>query len=325
MSKAGTPDLAISIGTLGNFGMLERCLRSIFIEDAPNLRYQVWVVFNGAHDDGTTDRIRREFPQVTVLAEKGPLGYCGTHNLVLKRRPGRYVLVLDDDTIVHAGTLSTMVAFMDVNQDVGIAGCKTLNPDGTYQKSYGLLPGLKTELVNAFRPAGFWPRRLYKDTAAVKEVEWLNGSFMLVRSEVLERVGILDEQYYTYVCESDWCYRIHRAGWKVAYVPHATIIHVGGQHSLNTTFRADNEIVRAHVNRFYFVHKHYGRTQLFLLRPLVMLGALVRISYFLPLYIFHRASRQLAAARIKGFVRVLQVSLSRKPYCLPAGMQKSAG
>ncbi len=319
-----TPDLAISIGTLGNYGMLERCLQSIFAQATPGLLCHVWVVFNGANDDDVTGRIKAQFPGVTVLSEKGPLGYCRTHNMVLERHPGRYVLVLDDDTVIHPGTLAAMVAFMDANRDVGIAGCRTLNPDGSYQKSYGLLPGLKTELRNAFRPGAFWPSRIYEETAAVKEVEWLNGSFMLVRGEVLARVGLLDEYYYTYVCEPDWCYRIHQAGWKVAYVPHAVITHVGGQHSINTSFRAEREIVRSHVNRFYFFHKHYGSLQLFLLRPLMMLGALIRIAYFMPIYLFRQASRPLAAARLKGFWKVFLVGLSRRPYRLPATLRNTA-
>lgn len=319
------PDLAISIGTLGNFAMLEPCLQSIFSPSQAGCSVQVWVVFNGPRDDGITERIRRAFPQVVVLSERGPLGFCRMHNLVLERRPGRHVLLLDDDTTVHPGTLPAMVQFMDANPQVGMAGCKTLNPDGSYQRSYGLLPRLKSELVNAVRPGAFWPSHLYDDSAGVREVEWLNGSFMLVRGEVLDKVGMLDEYYYTYVCEPDWCYRIHRAGWKVVYVPHASITHIGGQHSINTHFRPVSEIVRSHVNRFYFFHKHYGGAQVLLLRPLMMLGAALRMAHFALIYLLKRPARKLAAERIRGFWEVFQLSLSRQPHRLPVGLNKPAG
>ena len=182
-------DLTISIGTLDNYPVLERCLRSIYEEDAPWLTYRVWVVYNGSGDDDTIpNRIETFFPQVTLVRKSGPLGYCATHNLVLSQCESRYVLILDDDTIVPRGTLARMVAFMDAHPAVGMAGCKTLNPDGGFQKTYGLLPSLRTELLNVLRPDSFWPDRLYEDTLTVREVEWLNGSFMLARSEE-RRVG----------------------------------------------------------------------------------------------------------------------------------------
>jgi GT2 family glycosyltransferase len=314
-------DLTISIGTIGNYPVLERCLRSIYKEDFLGLSYEVWVVYNGSGNDGVVEKIEENFPQVSLIKKRHPLGYCVTHNLVLRQCNSRYVLVLDDDTLVQDGTLFKMVGFMDAHPTVGIAGCKTLNADGTFQKTYGVLPSLRTEFRNVFRSSGFWPDHLYQDTSSYREVQWLNGSFMFVRSEVLKEVGLLDEHYYTYVCESDWCYRISKAGWRVVFVPEATITHIGGEHSINTTTKKYVNLVRHHVNRYYYFYKHYNSLSNFLLRPIMICGASLRILYFLLLYFFKPAIRDRAKVRIKAFCTVIKISLLPRPYNLPEELQ----
>ena len=313
-------DLTISIGNIGNFEQLETCLQSIYGTDREEISFEVWVVYNGVQDDGVTDRIQATFPRVVLLKRRGPLGYCAVHNLVMSQCKSRYVLVLDDDTIVAPGTLSKMVRFMDANPDVGMAGCKTLNRDGTLQKTYGLLPTLQTELSNAFMGAGFWPDRLYQNTSVVKDVEWLNGSFMFARSSALEQAGLLDERYYTYVCESDWCYRITQAGWRVVFVPDATIVHIGGEHSLQTTRKPYVNIVRYHVNRYYYFRKHLGRARMLLLRPIMTLGAANRMMYFWLVWLASPSRREEARTRIKAFWTVMGLALSARPDEMPAGV-----
>jgi GT2 family glycosyltransferase len=317
-------DLNIAIGNLGNYSLLAGCLRSIFAEDAPGFRFTVTVVFNAPAGVDTYQCIERDFPQVKLIRRAGPLGYCGTYNLVLNDKgDSRYVLVLDDDTIVPKGTLPRIVAFMDQHRDVGIAGCKTLNADGGFQRTFGLVPSLRSELVNAFRADSFWPDRLYKDLSSVREVEWLNGSFMLVRREALQAVGGLDEHYYTYVCEPDWCYRIHKAGFKVVFVPDIEIIHVGGEHSINNKMKATKRLnlVRYHVNRFYFFHKHYGAFATFLLRPIMIAGTAARAVLYAGLYVMKPELREMARAKLQSYVDVVRLSLSPRPYVLPARLQ----
>ena len=314
-------DLTISIGTLGNYTLLVQCLRSVYQENDPRFTYRVLVTFNGPKDDGMTDRIRHEFPLVTLFKHTGPLGYCGTHNPVLSQCRSPFVLILDDDTIVPKGTLASMMAFMKLHSDVGMAGCKTINADGSLQKSFGLFPSLKTEFMAAFKPAAFWPDRLYRDLSAPREVEWLNGSFMLVRSEAIKEVGALDDHYYTYVCEPDWCFRIRRAGWKVMFVPEAQIVHFGGEHSINTTEKKYLNVVRYHVNRYYFFHRYYGRLSVFLLRPIMMLGAIIRIGYFCLFSLLRPQARAFATTRIKAFWTIMGLSLSPCPYNLPRHLQ----
>src|SRR5438477_7090247 len=164
-------ELTISIGTLDNFETLARCLESIYDDPTLDIEYEVWVVYNGSGGDTVPRAIRERFPRVRLLVRKGPLGYCATHNLALRESRSRYKLVLDDDTILAPGTLSRMISFMNGNPRVGMAGCKTLNPDGTFQKTYALLPRLATEWANAFKPDAFWDDRLYRNLSGVREVE----------------------------------------------------------------------------------------------------------------------------------------------------------
>ena len=314
-------DLTISIGTLDNYKVLEPCLRSIYQEDDPQLSYKVFVVNNGFTESRVSEKIEKNFPQVTLVKKKPKLGYCVPHNLVMSISNSRYVLILDDDTIVMKGTLKKMVAFMDSHPEVGIAGCKTLNPDGTFQKTYGLMPDLKNQLLNAFKISNSYPDRLFKDISFSREVEYILGAFMFVRAEILKEVGLLDENYYTLGCEPDWCYRIRKAGWKVMFVPEAEIIHIGGEHSFNATSRSVINLIRHHVHYYYFFHKHYGRFSCFLLRPIMIIGMLLRIFHYSWVYILRPANRVEAGKRVRAFWRVLRFSFSFKPYNMPKELQ----
>jgi GT2 family glycosyltransferase len=317
------PDLTVSIGTLGDASVLGRCLRSIFAEDAADLRCDVRVVSNGPDPREVDELLRRDFPQVSLIRRDGPLGYCRTHNLVLESCDTRHVLVLDDDTIVAQGTLPGMVRFMDRHSDVGLSGCKTFNPDGTFQPTFGLLPSLKSEFLTAVTPDAFWPRWLYRDLSAPRDVEWLNGSFMLARVEAVRRVGVLDPYYRTFVCEPDWCYRMRRAGWRVVFVPDHSIVHVGGEHSINRKREARNleHLVRYHVNRFYFFRKHYGPAARLLLRPIMILGAVLRAARYLPVLLGPPERRATARARLRACAWVLRLSLSPRPHVMPPSLR----
>ena len=323
MAASSIPDVTISIGSLGRYDRLERCLRSIFEDDNGTPSIEVRVVYNGRGGDGVCEKIESDFPRVRLIRRKNPLGFCAVHNLALSEATTRYVLVLDDDTVVAKGTCRAMVAFMDAHPRAGLAGCKTLNTDGSFQPTYGLDPSLRTEFKNIFKASSFMPQHLYRDVDSVREVNWLHGSFMFVRSETVREVGGFDERYYTYGCEADWCYRIRKAGWVVVYVPLAEIVHVGGEHSINTshtTAKKYSYIVRSYANRFYFFYKHYGRFSLFALRPIMALQSAARVAYFSALYVLQPERRPVAATRILAFLRILALSFSRKPYDMPTSI-----
>ena len=308
------PDLAVTIGNLGSERYLADCLRSLRDEDATDFSYSIHLGFNGFEDSGFIGRVTAAFPAVRWFHRRSKLGYTGTYNRLMRETDARYVLLLDDDTLVPKGTLPAMVAFMDAHPEVGIAGCRTLNPDGSLQRSFGRMLTLKTELLNALHLSTFWPDHLYRDLDSWREVDWLNGSFMLVRRTTLEMVGGLDDYYYTFCCEPDWCLRIARAGWQVAFVPDVAITHVGGDHSINTAVKSFDALMRAHINHYYFFRKHYDVLTQILLRPVLSIGAVLRLLKFLPLLLFAPARRAEAAPKVRAYMRIMLLGLMRRPW-----------
>jgi GT2 family glycosyltransferase len=315
-------DLTISIGTIANFDGLEECLQSIFSEDDPHFTFKVNLVFNGSREEDRIERIKNLFPQVSILRSRHKLGWPRNHNQTLNRYESRYVLLLDDDTLLPKSTLPTMVRFMDDHPEVGIAGCETEFPDGTFQKIYGLMPSIKIELLYAFNISSYWPNWLYQNIKGWREVDWLNGHFMMARSEAIREAGTLDEFYYTYYSEPDWCYRIHKAGWQVAYLPDTKITHVGGEHSSRSRFKKSSHIVRSYINRYYFFSKHYNPFAFFCLRPITIIGAFLRLIKFLLVFALSSERRNEARQKIVGYLKVIRLGVSLHPIALPEELSK---
>ena len=316
-------DLLICIGNTGSYDHLGACLRSIFAEQAVAFDYGVVVGFNGVADRSVIDRVRAEFPQVRSFYRPEKLGYTGTYNVLLRAAKARYTLILDDDTVVPQGTLPAMVAFMDAHPEVGLSGCRTLSPDGTFQKTYGVFSNLRSELEAIVRPASLWPARIYRDMPDWKLVDWIDGSFLLVRREALDVVGGLDEYYYTFVSEPDWALRMMKAGWGVAYVNTVSITHIGGEHSPVTGVKSYPNIMRSYVNRFYFYRKHYSRWQQLLLRPVIAAGASVRVVKFGLTWLLMPARRPEAEPKLRAFARISVLAFHPTPWVLPDHLRRA--
>jgi GT2 family glycosyltransferase len=315
-------DLLVCIGNMGSYEHLGQCLGILFEQTADDVDFQVRVGFNGFRDPSVIERMQAEYPQVEWLFSPAKLGYTGAYNKLMQNPGARYVLLLDDDTRVPAGSLRTMVAFMDAHPEVGLSGCRVVNPDGTFQKSFGVFPDLGTEWSGILRPAALWPPQLYRHLPEWKSVDWVHGTFMLVRDKALEAVGALDEQYFTYVCEADWAMRMKRAGWDVVYVGTAVISHVGGEHSTNTLVKSYPAIVRAYINRFYFQRKFYSTVHQLAIRPALAAAALVRALKFLLIYLFVPARRSESVPKLQAFIRVSALALQRRPWKLPHYLQR---
>lgn len=314
-------DLAVNIGIPGNEQYLEPCLRIVYAEDAPGFGYCVLIAFNIFDDDGLMRHIAETFPRAQLMYCRNKLGYSGTYNRLLQTSNARYVVILDDDTVVPDGTLPAMVAFMDAHPEVGVAGCKTLNPDGFFQWSFSVMVNLRTQLRNAFRFACFRPEQIYRNIDGRKTVSWLNGSFVLVLTETLASVGGLDDYNYSFLCEADWCLRIARAGWKVAFVPDVAIALIGGLHSVNSQAMSCDTLIHSHLNRYYFFHKHHGALQL-ALRPITTLGATLRRVKFSALHISSPTRRLQARYAIRAYATVIAPGFARYPRRLPTKLQR---
>jgi GT2 family glycosyltransferase len=316
-------DVTVLIGNLGRSDFLLPCLRSLFDTVGAEISFTVVVGFNfPGHSDGPR-RLEEEFPAVEQLRAPRKLGYCRCYNQLIARSTGRYTLLLDDDTLLRPGALEGMVRFMDANPDVGMAGCRTVNPDGSYQKTTAVMFTLGTELVNIFRPGAFWRDGIDETVDTVKPAGWLNGHFLFLRTETIEQVGLMDEFFYTFQYEADWSLRMTRTGWKVVYVPDFEVMHVRGEHSSKPGVKSYNNLVRSHINRYYFVRKHYGSFALQGFRAVMSFGAMLRLLTYIGVWFVAPDRRPEAGLKIKAYWKIMLLGFSPRPDGLPEDLRRA--
>ena len=246
-------DLTISIISAENLDLLLPCLHSVF-DTTNHATLEVYVVDNASGDD-TAMAVEAQFPQVQVLRNDIRLGFSTNNNLVLDRGQGRYLMLLNDDTLVLPGTLDHMVEFMDAHREVGAVSGAQVDPDGSLQHAFGRFPH---PVVEALWPASQWSYRSARRSEEPFEVDWVCGAAMLVRREVIEQVGVLDTAFDPiYSEEVDWCYRIREAGWPICVLPEAQIVHYGGQ-TMNRALPHKYELLLSH--KLLFFKKHSGQS-----------------------------------------------------------------
>lgn len=257
-------DVSIIIVNWNTLGLLRDCLASVYAE-TKGVDSEVIVVDN-ASTDGSQAMVKAEFPRVALIENASNMGFAAANNQGMKVARGRYVLLLNSDTVVLDGAIQKMVAFADSHPDVGVAGCRVENPDGSLQPTCFMFPSLlnlvlmTTYLYKVFPKSPFFGRAhmTWWDRADAREVEVVTGCFMLVRREVIEKVGGFDEAYFFTGEEADWCRRIGRAGWKLMFTPSARIIHLDGATSKSLGWRTDALQTRGTIQLF---RSHYGRAQ----------------------------------------------------------------
>jgi N-acetylglucosaminyl-diphospho-decaprenol L-rhamnosyltransferase len=307
-------DLTVLIGNMGDLKDLRPCLKSLFDTISGETSLRVIVGFNFEGESDSPRRLASDFPQVEQFRATVKLGYCRAYNQLIARSAGRYVLLLDDDTILRAGTIDGMVRFMDAHPEVGIAGCRTVKQDGSYQKSTALMYSLRTEIINVLYPAFFWSDGIDESVTTWKSVGWLSGHFLMVRAQVIKEVGMLDEYFYTFQCEADWCRRIRRAGWQVAYVPDFEVVHVGGHTS---DVKSYSNHIRAHINRYYFIRKHCGNGAVYVFRLIMSVGAMLRLLRYIGLWLVSPDRRPVAGPKVKAYWKIVLLGAAAHPEELP--------
>ena len=220
------------------------------------------IVVDNASDDGSVEMLRRDFPRVAVIASKSNGGFAKANNMAMKKAKGEYFLLINPDTIVQEDTLHVMMKFFEENPDVGLAGCKILNPDGSFQLAcrrsvptawvaFTKISGLST-LFPRSRLFGRY-NLTYLSPDESYEVDAVSGSFMMVRNKVFKQVGGLDENFFMYGEDLDWCFRIQQAGWKNYYVHSTKIIHYKGESTRRSSI---DEIGTFYDAMRLFVSKH---------------------------------------------------------------------
>lgn len=279
-------ELAIIIVSYNTRTLLGACLNSLQTDlERSGREEELWVVDNGS-SDGSAAMVRERFPEVHLLALKENLGFAAANNLAFKAllqhtqyaiRNTQYLWLLNPDTTVQPGTLGTLRAFMEEYPDAGVAGAQLRYPDGSFQHSAFRFPTLAQIFLDFFplhyrlihsRLNGRYPHACYK-CGQPFQIDHPLGATMMVRRKAIEEVGLLDERFFMYCEEIDWCWRMKEAGWRVYCVPRAVVIHHEAQ---STRQFGDEMFVQLWRSRFRLFEKHYSPLFRWAARQLVHLG-----------------------------------------------------
>ena len=270
-------DVTVSIVNWNTRDELRECLNSVLSQNG-SVSCEIIVVDNASSDD-SAEMIQSEFgDKATLISNAKNLGFGAAHNQAIRQSNGRYVFVLNPDSRLQGDdVLRKMVEYMDANSNVGILGPKVLNPDGSLQYSARHFP---TMFAAAFRHTIFgklFPKNRYVreylmtdwEHDQVTDVDWLSGSAMLVRRETFEQIGLLDERFFMYCEDVDWCKRAHLGGWRVVYFPMTSVSHrIGAASDQNAVAM----IKQHHRSMLRYFLKYESRSPRIVLAPLVIVA-----------------------------------------------------
>lgn len=258
MAKSGT--ISIIIISFNVEKLLKECLESIYRE-SQSAPFDIWVVDNNSRDNSVR-MIKDHFPEVHLIENEDNVGFPKANNQAIAKSTADYILLLNPDTIIRDHAIDKMVAFMDAHPDVGVSGCRVLNEDGSLQPAcrrsvptprvaFFHLSGLSKLFPNSKTMAKY--NLTYLDPDQPHEVDAVSGAFLLIRKAVVDRIGALDEDFFIYGEDMDWCIRAKNAGWKVMYYPEAKILHYKGIGCSTNSRKTSYEFYRA----MYLFHKKY--------------------------------------------------------------------
>jgi N-acetylglucosaminyl-diphospho-decaprenol L-rhamnosyltransferase len=298
--------LSVIIVSWNTVEYLDQCLASIH-DNPPSLEFEVWVVDN-ASNDGSAERVRQAYPQVRLLENEQNTGFATANNQAIRNCTGQYVLLLNPDTEVLPGALDTLLRYLDSHPTCGAAGARLLNSDGTLQHSCYRAPTLGRELADLFHLFQ-WSRynMAVWDLKQSREVDVLLGACIMLRREVLERVGLMDESYFMYSEEVDLCYRVRQAGWSIYWVPDARIVHHGGQ---STRQAAPEMFLQLYRGKLHYFRKNHGWLDAQLYKLILLKASLARL-FLMPIGLLFRSSDKERVLELAGHYWMLVRKLPR--------------
>lgn len=254
------PILSVVVVNWNTRALLKVCLESVHEQTLTPA--ETWVVDNGSADH-SPEMVATDFPEVRLIANDRNLGFAAANNQAIAQARGRYVLLLNSDTVVLDHALDRMVAFMENHPEAGAVGCKLMNVDRTLQPSAHNFYSTVGSLVENKLVALFWKGRSqrtrflsYWDHSSTRQVDWVTGACLMVRKDVIETVGLLDERFFMYGEEVDWQMRMAKVGHRVYFLSDASIVHLGGASSARVPDRMRRQ---EYHSRALLIDKHYGK------------------------------------------------------------------
>jgi len=287
-AKASHKELSIVIVNYNVKNLLKKCLESIF-KYQKDIDFEVIVVDNNSMDH-SQKMLKKDFPQIKLIENKRNLGFSRACNQGIKESHGRYILLLNPDTELTPGGFKKMIDFMESKPEVGICGPKMINKEGKLQFSCRSFPSYLTaisssqSILNRIFPENFLSKKYLlkeKNHSQISEVDWVSGSCLLAKREMLEKTGLLDERFYMYVEDVDLCYRAKKFGFSVFYFPPVLVIH----HIAKSTQKKKFSMQLEHHKSMYYFYKKHHNPNVFL-RGIVFLTIWMRLFFVMRIKLF---------------------------------------
>ncbi|MEK7060665.1 MAG: glycosyltransferase family 2 protein [Patescibacteria group bacterium] len=262
-------DVSIIILSYNTKDLLRTCLKTVFSSVLDDYRMEV-IVCDNASSDGSVEMVVREFPRVVTIQHDKNLGFAAGNNTGIKNAKGRYILLLNSDTELSSNTCATMILYMDTHTDIGASTCNVLLPSGAIDPAcHRGFPTPWASITYFLKLEKLFPtsqlfgqyHQGYKGFTTIHEVDCIVGAFFMVRNEVIKTVGLLDEDFFMYAEDIDWCYRIKQAGWKIVFNPQTSLLHRKKQSGRANILKNRRIITEVYFHRYnwLFYTKHYKK------------------------------------------------------------------
>lgn len=323
--------LSIIIVNYNSKDVLLNCISSLKNLEG-KFHFEVIIIDNNSIE--SIKELESSFPQFHFIYNEKNIGFAAANNIGIKESKGRYILLLNPDTIVNDDSFPPMIQYLEKHDNVGIVGCKIFNADGEIERSTHSFPSLLKEFVHAnefikniigyeSRFAGLLKKifkakslESYWDHNSIKEVDHLTGACMMVKREAVDKVGLLDEAFFLYNEEVEWSLRFKQAGYKSVFLPESNIIHLFGYSTKQRVQKqtVNHLLVERYRGMFYFFQKHYGSAKLFALRIIVLQGFSLRLfsTYIKSIFLSKEVKSVIVSERI--YIKAILSLMTKKNF-----------
>lgn len=298
-------DISIIIVTYNSANVIGNCLDSIATHST-GMHVETLVIDNDS-TDGTPALVQQDYPWARLISGHGNVGFAQGNNIGFTQAQGRYLFMLNPDTEIHPGALQALLTYADAHLQVGMIAPHVVYPDGRLQHNTFHFPdyaqafyGFFEKLVPLDSPQN--GRYLPTEYNHERETEHILGAAVFIRREVYEQLGGMDEAYQLYFEETDWCYRIRRAGWQIRYTPTATIMHISAHTTSKNPERSSILFARSQA---YFYRKNYGWIAYLILKKITVIGLTYWQARTLYGLLRRRISGEIFKRRLKSYWQIL--------------------
>jgi GT2 family glycosyltransferase len=305
-------DVSIIIVNWNTRKLLQNCLKSVY-ERTGDVKYEVIVVDNGSTDD-SVEMVKKNFPQVNIIENAENLGFARANNIGIQTSKGRYICLINSDITLLDDCIGKLISFMDSRPAVGITGPKILNSDRTIQHSCRHFPSIWNNLCQSLGLNHLFPKSAffsdwimdYWGHDSIRSVDALSGCFLMVRRKALEEVGLLDEDFFIYGEDLDWCRRFRKASWDIVFYPETEATHLIGASSANAPIKFYLELQKAGLQ---YWRKHHGRIGRVSYAAVILIRETIRVIARGIQYIFRPSQRETSGFKLLRSIASIRLIL----------------